>query len=45
MANNAAGKWGATAGPVTMMITDAERVILEQAGAEKELPDYWAPCD
>jgi hypothetical protein len=45
MANNAVGKWGATAGPVTMMITDSERAILEQAGAEEEVPDYWAPCE
>ena len=38
-------KWVATAGPVSLLISAVERDLLEAAGAEEEIPDYWFPCD
>lgn len=37
--------WEATAGGVSIAITTAERDLLEQAGAEMKLPDYFTACE
>lgn len=36
--------WGATAGEVTISISRKEKDLLEAAGAEPELTDFWSPC-
>lgn len=45
MAESMRDKWGADAGSISLLISRAERDLLETAGAEEAIPDYWIPCD
>lgn len=44
-AHRARGKWTASVGGKSMLITTEEHALLEAAGAEEELPDHFGICD
>lgn len=45
MADAAVDKWVASAGARDLLVSSAEKDILERAGAEEELMDHLVPCE